>query len=155
MKPIMIVEKNTKERCDECGRHLNVSANPAFTRFDIINKDIPHIQFDCIGAIDYKESLNIELSLDYKEGYIESDLFQFWSEIQIPLIRGILLSEFKRLIGKTPDFRDTKSSVYYKIYRLYKHSHEAYDKKPTETIFSIKELKEHLKKGFEINIDKL
>lgn len=94
------------------------------------------IIFNCVGAIDFIEQINIELSLVDKEGFIEMHPFLLRKKLnEIYHIQNILDTYFFKIVKRVPRFSDTNedlplerrfTKVFYKCYKKFRHSHQPY-----------------------------
>ncbi len=102
------------------------------------SEDENSIIFECTGAIDYSEKINIELSLTHKLGFLEikpnlliRKLFSFKH------IQSIIICYFIKIVKRMPHISDDNeslpkeyrfTSVYYRCYKKFHHSHDHWDK---------------------------
>jgi len=117
---------------------IKLSGN--FARFDAFNTDHA-ISFNCEGAIDFTEQIDICLSNDYIEGYTEESLYVLYHAINNKFISmsNIFKLKFYDILQKSPNFSNKEVKVYYKCERLYKHTHTYYNDPPTVTKMTLNE----------------
>lgn len=92
------------------------------------------IIFDCSGAIDFTEHIHIELSMTPKEGFTHIlPLDLMWQINSLKHIGTMVSDYFRKICQKSPHISDRNedlpeerrwTSVYYKCYKRFKHSHE-------------------------------
>lgn len=126
-------------------------------------EDDNSIIFDCSGAIDFTEQMNIELSLEPKEGFTECHpLDLMWKINNIKNIQNIIRTCFCVILKKVPHISDKNeqlhiekrfTKVYYKCYKKFWHSHWYMScKSHNYTNFSLDNAIEYIiKENFSIN----
>ena len=92
------------------------------------------ITFDCSGALDFTSQILFELSPIPKEGFVEIFPMDFLKEMyKMKHISQIVMTYFIQILGRYPHISDLNkdlpeikrfTKMYYKCYRLYRHSHE-------------------------------
>tara|TARA_R110000772_G_scaffold1210_2_gene4284 strand:- start:14695 stop:15093 length:399 start_codon:yes stop_codon:yes gene_type:complete len=118
-------------------------------------EDQNSIKFNCSGAIDFTKYINIELSLEEKEGFTGIDpLTLLWKINKIKNMSNIIDSYFYRICGKVPHMSDRNedlpierrfTQIFYRSYIKYRHSHEPWGKY-TYTPLTLKESIKYIKK---------
>lgn len=101
-------------------------------------EDKNSIIFNCVGAIDFSEQINIELSLVEKEGFVEIQPLLLLSKLnEMNHIQMILYTYFYKIVKRIPQISDNNedlplerrfTKVFYKCYKRYHHSHQPYGK---------------------------
>lgn len=116
-------------------------------------QDEKSIIFDCSGAIDFIEQLNIELSLE-PNGGVEMHPLDLIREIcEIKHIRNIIFAYFYKIVRKIPHISDRNpdlpnrfTTIYCRCYKKFHHSHEPYGKW-TYTNLSLQESIKYIKEN--------
>jgi len=77
-------------------------------------------------AVDYTELVNIELSLDEKNGFIETTPFDLWCKLsQLNHIQIIISIYFYSITKIMPHIADKdKYKLFYRCYKRYSHTHD-------------------------------
>ena len=111
------------------------------------------IQFICSGALDFTEYVNIHVSKEEKEGYIEIHPFDLYCGIKIPYIDTILRRRLSESLDYNPHISDRNLKpdlkVYYKCQSFYQHSHHMYrdmiNKRDNNIDVTLKEAVDYIK----------
>lgn len=119
-------------------------------------EDKNSIKFNCSGAIDFDEQINIELSLTKKDGFIEiTPLNLMWEINKMKHIQHIIYVYFYKIVKRIPHISDRNedlpkdkrfTEIFYKCYRRYHHSHEPYGKYHY-TDLTLEDAIKHIQKG--------
>lgn len=99
-------------------------------------EDKNSIVFTCSGAIDFSEQVNLELSIEPKQGFTEIQPSDFLKELyRIKHIHQIITTYFYVILGRYPQMSDRNKDIpetkrftkmYYKCYRKFWHTHDAF-----------------------------
>jgi hypothetical protein len=101
--------------------------------YKLKEEDDNSIVFNCSGAIDFTAQMNIELSLEHKEGFTECHpLNLIWKINNVKNIQNIITAYFSLILKRVPHISDRNedlplekrfTKVYYKCYKKFYHSH--------------------------------
>lgn len=112
------------------------------------------IRFVCDGAIDFSETVEIELSETFQRGFTKIHPLQFLRETHLPHCMWIFNINFLAMFQRTPHISDMNENlpedsrwteIYYKCYRKFHHSHWGFNKASEITPMTLKDAMDHVK----------
>jgi hypothetical protein len=107
------------------------------------------LEFECSGAIDFSESIKIELSKEEKDGFEKIHPYDLYCKLYFPHLDCLIRHNLWTLIQYSPHISDMnlkkEDIIYYRCYRVFHHSHWPYDKKEIKYL-SFDEAKKMIKK---------